>query len=52
LGGAADWNWLYGQIQSGGSASLIEVGKNYFLSGIAKFIRKFNEIFAGLQIDR
>lgn len=41
-----------GRIQSGGSTITMQVAKNFFLSSEKTFIRKFNEIFLALQIER
>lgn len=41
-----------GRIQSGGSTLTMQVARNFFLSSEQTFLRKFNEIFLALQIER
>ena len=41
-----------GKIKSGGSTITMQVAKNFFLSREKTFIRKFNEIFLALEIEK
>lgn len=55
LGGllrAASQLFTSGEIQSGGSTITMQVARNFFLSSEQTFLRKFNEIFLALQIER
>ncbi len=55
LGGllrAASQLFVSGEIQSGGSTITMQVARNFFLSSEQTFLRKFNEIFLALQIER
>ena len=41
-----------GKIRTGGSTITMQVARNFFLSSEQTFIRKFNEIFLALKIER
>jgi len=41
-----------GEIRSGGSTITMQVARNFFLSNEQTFVRKFNEIFLALKIER
>lgn len=43
---------LSGEIKSGGSTITMQVARNFFLSREKSFLRKFNEIFLALKIER
>ncbi|MBT8148449.1 MAG: PBP1A family penicillin-binding protein, partial [Gammaproteobacteria bacterium] len=41
-----------GEIRTGGSTITMQVARNFFLSSEQTFVRKFNEIFLALKIER
>lgn len=49
---AAGQLFTSGEIRSGGSTITMQVARNFFLSSEKTFVRKFNEIFLALQIER
>lgn len=49
---AAGQLFVSGEIRSGGSTITMQVARNFFLSSEKTFVRKFNEIFLALQIER
>lgn len=49
---AAAQLFVSGEIKSGGSTITMQVARNFFLSSEQTFVRKFNEIFLALQIER
>lgn len=49
---AASQLLLSGEIRSGGSTITMQVARNFFLSREQTFVRKFNEIFLALKIER